>query len=155
MLTNNTSKDLQNYLQFIENKSIDSLKEGYFHVDYVIDAFHKGEEIGSQKALEKLKDKFVRTTTQMFLYGLDLIQSLEDKGYSTIDFYVNPYTYKFMIVTELSNTFNEEYINAFFSIVFDKQKKFKEEFGIEAQYLFVENEGLNTEELRIDGFITV
>ncbi|AJH16406.1 hypothetical protein [Myroides profundi] len=155
MITSNTSKDLQNYLQFIETKSIDSLKEGYFHVDHVIDAFQKGEEMGSQKTLEKLKDKFVRTTTQMFLYGLDLIHLLEEKGYKTVDFYVNPYTYKFIVVTELENTFNEGYINTFFTIAYDKQKRFKDDFGTEAHYLFVENEGLNTEELKADGFINI
>lgn len=155
MIKNNTSNDLKNYLQFIENKSINVLKEGYYHVDQVIDAFQKGEEIGNQKALEKLNNQFIRTTTQMFLYGLDLIRLLEEKGYSTTDFYVNPYTYKFIVVTELANTFDEEYIDSFFSIAFSKQQKFKDEFGVDAQYLFVENEGINIEELQTDGFIKV
>lgn len=155
MITSNTSRDLKNYLQFIENKSVNTLKEGYFHVDRVIDAFQKGEEAGNHTALQKLNNTFIRTTTQMFLYGLDLIKTLEEKGYSTIDFHVNPYTYKFILVTELSNTYNEEYISLFFSIAFDKQKKFKEEFDTDAQYLFVESEDLDISELKADGFITV
>ena len=101
------SKDLQNYLKTIEEESKDSIRDGYFHVDYVIDAFQKGEENGKEKALENLKNKFTRASTQMFLYGIDLIRKLEEEGFNTKDFFVNPFAFKLLIVTQLENTFNE------------------------------------------------
>lgn len=92
------SKDLQNYLKTIETESKDVLIDGYFHVDYVIDAFKKGEENGGQKALEDLKNKFTRASTQMFLYGIDLISRLEEEGFTSEDFYVNPFAFKFQLL---------------------------------------------------------
>jgi hypothetical protein len=149
------SKDLQNYLKTIETESKDVLIDGYFHVDYVIDAFKKGEENGGQKALEDLKNKFTRASTQMFLYGIDLIRRLEEKGFITETFYVNPFAFKFLVVTNLENTFNETFIEKFFEFSFELQNKFKEEFGTNAQYFFVQNDNLNTSELKADGFLKV
>lgn len=149
------SKDLQNYLKTIETESKEVLIDGYFHVDYVIDAFQKGEENGGKKALEDLKNKFTRASTQMFLYGLDLIGKLEQKGFSTVNFYVNPFAFKFLVVTHIENTFNEDYIESFFKYSFELQNKFKEEFQINSQYLFVQDENLNSDELKIDGFLKV
>ena len=107
------------------------------------------------QALENLKNKFTRASTQMFLYGLDTIRKLEEKGFSTDDFYVNPFGFKFLIVTKLENTFNEDYIESFFEYSFELQNKFKEEFQINTQFLFVQNENLNSSELKIDGFLKV
>lgn len=149
------SKDLQNYLKTIETESKDVLIDGYFHVDYVIDAFKKGEENGGQKALEDLKNKFTRASTQMFLYGVDLIRRLEEESFISEDFYVNPFAFKFLVVTNLENTFNEKFIEKFFQVSFELQNKFKEEFGINAQYFFVQSDKLNTSELKVDGFIKV
>jgi hypothetical protein len=149
------SKDLQNYLKTIEEESRDSLREGYFHVDYVIDAFQKGEENGKEKALENLKNKFTRASTQMFLYGIDLIRRLEEAGFNTNDFFVNPFAFKFLIITDLENTYNEDFISKFYQISFELEKKFTNEFGINAQYFFVQNENLNSNELKIDGFIKI
>ena len=149
------SKDLQNYLKTIETESKAVLIDGYFHVDYVIDAFKKGEENGGQKALEDLKNKFTRASTQMFLYGVDLIRRLEEESFISDDFYVNPFAFKFLIVTNLENTFNEKFIEKFFQVSFELQNKFKEEFGINAQYFFVQSDKLNTTELKVDGFIKV
>lgn len=149
------SKDLQNYLKTIETESKDVLIDGYFHVDYVIDAFKKGEENGGQKALEDLKNKFTRASTQMFLYGIDLIRRLEEKGFTTEAFYVNPFAFKFLVVTNLENTFNETFIEKFFEISFELQNKFKGEFGINAQYFFIQSDDLNTSELKVDGFLKV
>jgi hypothetical protein len=149
------SKDLQNYLKTIEEESRDSLREGYFHVDYVIDAFQKGEENGKEKALENLKNKFTRASTQMFLYGIDLIRRLEEAGFNTNDFFVNPFAFKFLIVIDLENTYNEDFISKFYQISFELEKKFTNEFGINAQYFFVQNENLNSNELKIDGFIKI
>lgn len=149
------SKDLQNYLKTIETESNDVLTDGYFHVDYVIDAFKKGEQNGGQKALEDLKNKFTRASTQMFLYGVDLIRRLEEHGYTSEDFYVNPFAFKFMVISKTTHTFDENFIEKFFEISFELQNKFKEEFGINAQYFFVQNENLNTSELKIDGFLKV
>jgi len=149
------SKDLQNYLKTIEAESKDVLIDGYFHVDYVIDAFKKGEENGGQKALEDLKNKFTRASTQMFLYGIDLIRRLEEESFISEDFYVNPFAFKFLVVTNLENTFDEKFIEKFFQVSFELQNKFKEEFGINAQYFFVQSDKLNTSELKVDGFIKV
>lgn len=149
------SKDLQNYLKTIETESRDVLIDGYFHVDYVIDAFKKGEENGSQKALEDLKNKFTRASTQMFLYGIDLIRRLEENGFITESFYVNPFSFKFLVVTNLENTYNENFIEKFFEVSFELQDKFKGEFGINAQYFFVQNDNLNSSELKVDGFLKV
>ena len=149
------SKDLQNYLKTIEIESKDVLSDGYFHVDYVIDAFKKGEENGGQKALEGLKNKFTRASTQMFLYGMDLIRRLEEKGFATEDFFVNPFSFKFLVITKVENTFDENYIEKFFETSFDLQNKFKVEFGINAQYYFVQNDNLNASELKSDGFLKV
>ena len=149
------SKDLQNYLKTIEIESKDVLIDGYFHVDYVIDAFKKGEENGGQKALEDLKNKFTRASTQMFLYGLDLIRRLEEKGFKSLAFYVNPFSFKFLIVTNLEHTFDEKFIEDFFEISFELQNKFKVEFGINANYFFVQNDNLNISELKADGFLQV
>jgi hypothetical protein len=149
------SKNLQNYLKTIETESKDVLIDGYFHVDYVIDAFKKGEENGGQKALEDLKNKFTRASTQMFLYGIDLIRRLEEKGFITEAFYVNPFAFKFLVVTNLENTFNENFIENFFEVSFELQNKFKDEFGVNAQYFFVQNDNLNTSELKVDGFLKV
>ncbi|AEW87139.1 hypothetical protein B0A78_03115 [Flavobacterium columnare NBRC 100251 = ATCC 23463] len=149
------SKNLQNYLKTIETESKEVLIDGYFHVDYVIDAFKKGEENGGQKALEDLKNKFTRASTQMFLYGIDLIRRLEEAGFSSEDFYVNPFAFKFLVVTNLQNTFNEDFIETFFKISFELQNKFKEEFGINAQYFFVQSDNLNASELKVDGFLKV
>lgn len=149
------SKDLQNYLKTIETESKDVLIDGYFHVDYVIDAFKKGEENGGQKALEDLKNKFTRASTQMFLYGIDLIRRLEEESFISEDFYVNPFAFKFLVVTNLENTFDEKFIEKFFQVSFELQNKFKEEFGINAQYFFVQSDKLNTSELKVDGFIKV
>ena len=149
------SKDLQNYLKTIEIESKDVLIDGYFHVDYVIDAFKKGEENGGQKALEDLKNKFTRASTQMFLYGLDLIRRLEEKGFKSLAFYVNPFSFKFLIVTNLEHTFDEKFIENFFEISFELQNKFKIEFDINANYFFVQNDNLNISELKADGFLQV
>ena len=149
------SKDLQNYLKTIEAESKDVLIDGYFHVDYVIDAFKKGEENGGQKALEDLKNKFTRASTQMFLYGIDLIRRLEEESFISENFYVNPFAFKFLVVTNLENTFDEKFIEKFFQVSFELQNKFKEEFGINAQYFFVQSDKLNTSELKVDGFIKV
>lgn len=154
-MSGSVSKDLQNYLKTIEEESKDSIRDGYFHVDYVIDAFQKGEENGKEKALENLKNKFTRASTQMFLYGIDLIRKLEEEGFNTNDFFVNPFAFKFLIVTQLENTFNEEYISKFYQTSFGLEKKFKDEFGIDAQYFFVQNENLNINELKVDGFIKI
>lgn len=149
------SKDLQNYLKTIETESKDVLMDGYFHVDYVIDAFKKGEENGGQKALEDLKNKFTRASTQMFLYGIDLIRRLDEAGFTSEDFYVNPFAFKFLVVTKLDNTFNEDFIAKFFEVAFELQNKFKAEFGINPQYFFVQSENLNACELKVDGFLKV
>lgn len=149
------SKDLQNYLKTIETESKDVLTDGYFHVDYVIDAFKKGEENGSKKVLGDLKNKFTRASTQMFLYGIDLIKKLEDFGYNTQDFYVNPFSFKFLIVVNIEFTYDENFIEKFYEVSFELQKKFKDEFGINAHYFFVQNQNLNTSELKVDGFIKV
>ncbi|MHC5310499.1 hypothetical protein ACYSNM_10630 [Myroides sp. LJL116] len=154
-MSSTISKDLQNYLKTIETESKDVLIDRYFHVDYVIDAFQKGEENGGKKALENLKNKFTRASTQMFLYGLDLIRKLEEEGFDTDDFYVNPFGFKFLIVTKLQNTFNEDFIESFFKHSFYFQNKFKEEFQINIQYLFIQNENLNSNELKMDGFLKV
>ena len=149
------SKDLQNYLKTIETEAKNVLIDGYFHVDYVIDAFKQGEENGGQKALEDLKNKFTRASTQMFLYGIDLIRRLEEKGFITESFYVNPFAFKFLVVTNLENTFNESFVEKFFEVSFELQNKFKSEFGINAQYFFVQNDNLNMSELKVDGFLKV
>ena len=60
-----------------------------------------------------------------------------------------------MVVTQLENTFNEDYIESFFKYSFELQNKFKEEFQINSQYLFVQSENLNSDELKIDGFLKV
>lgn len=43
------SKDLQNYLKTIETESKEVLIDGYFHVDYVIDAFQKEKKMEVKK----------------------------------------------------------------------------------------------------------
>lgn len=117
--------------------------------------FKKGEEKGSKKALEELKNKFVRASTQMFLYGIDLIRKLDGRGFPTEDFYVNPFGFKFLLVTSLENTHNEAFIESFFELSFQLQNRFKEEFDINALYLFVQNENLNISELKADGFLKI
>lgn len=154
-MSSTISKELQNYLKTIETEAKDVLAEGYFHVDYVIDAFQKGEEKGGKKALDNLKNKFTRASTQMFLYGIDLIRKLDENGYNTENFFVNPFAFKFLIVVKLEYTYDEYFIDKFFEISFELQNKFKEEFGINAQYFFVQDENLNTSELKVDGFIKV
>ena len=59
------------------------------------------------------------------------------------------------MITKVENTFDENYIEKFFETSFDLQNKFKVEFGINAQYYFVQNDNLNTSELKSDGFLKV
>lgn len=147
------SKELQSYLKTIESESRDAIIEGYFHVDYVIDAFKKGEKHGGQKALDNLRYKFTRASTQMFLYGIDLIQKLSESGFKTENFFVNPFSFKFLVVTALENTYSEDFIDLFFETATELEERFMQEFDIQAHYLFVQDEGLNSSEILADGFI--
>jgi len=149
------SKKLKNYLTEIETQSSKVMLDGYFPVNAVIDAFTRGEESGSEKVMEGLKDRFVRASTQMFLYGGDIIKDLESKGYAISGFYVNPFSFKFMITTSLENTYNEVFIDEFYSITGAIEKKFKDEFKIGMRILFIPDVNLNEDELQIDGFLKV
>lgn len=145
-------KNLITYLKQIEDQSKKVTSEGYFHVDYVIDAFKKGEESGNKKAVEDIKETFIRATTQMFLYGFDLIKELEKKGFETSSIYVNPFAFKFMICTAKENTYNEDYIKAFFDSAHKLQKNFKEQFQKSMCFFFIQNDNLDSDELKTDGF---
>jgi hypothetical protein len=149
------TKNLQTYLQQIEDQSQSVMMDGYFHVNHVIDAFNKGEESGNKKAFEDIKDKLMRSSTQMFLYGLDVMKGLENSGFKTSHFFVNPFAFKFVLTTPVENTFNEEFIAKFFDLSNEIQNKFKEEFGIVMQLYFIQDSGINENELKTDGFLKV
>lgn len=149
------TKNLTTYLQQIEDQSRNVMIDGYFHVNHVIEAYNKGEESGSKKALEDLKDQFMRASTQMFLYGLDVMKGLEKNGFKTSQFYVNPFAFKFMITTPLENTFNEDFIESFFHLSNEIQNKFKDEFGMGMQLYFIQDSDINESELKTDGFLKV
>ncbi|QCO45769.1 MULTISPECIES: hypothetical protein [Elizabethkingia] len=149
------SKNLQNYLKKIESQSSKVPVDGYFHIDHVIDAFSKGEQYGVEKALEEFKENFVRATTQMFLYGNDFIKNLTEKGYSVSDYYINPFDFKFMVTTPVENTFNEDFIYAFYETSCFYEEKFKSEFNISMRILFIQDVELNESELKINGFINL
>lgn len=149
------SKKLKNYLNEIENQSSKVMVDGYFPANVVIDAFTRGEESGSEKVIEGLRERFVRASTQMFLYGADAIKILETKGYTVSGFYINPFAFKFMITTSVENTYNEEFIDDFYSVSGEFENKFKEEFNICMRILFIQDQGLNEQELQIDGFLKV
>ncbi|WP_348822663.1 hypothetical protein [Flavobacterium aestuarii] len=149
------TKNLKTYLQQIEDQSQNVIMDGYFHVNHVIDAFNKGEEIGNKKAFEEIKDKLMRSSTQMFLYGLDVMKGLENAGFKTSQFFVNPFAFKFMLTTPLENTYNEEFIDKFFQLSNEIQNKFKQEFGIVMQLYFIQDSDINENELKTDGFLKV
>lgn len=149
------SKNLKSYLTEIENQASRGITEGYFPVDVVIDAFSKGEESGAEKAIENFKNEFIRRSTQMFLYGNDLISDLEKKKYDVTGFYVNPIEFKFMITTPVENTYNENFISDFFEAAYRYEEKFREEFLTSMKLMFVKDSGLNADELMLDGFFNL
>lgn len=149
------SEKLVNYLSEIKLQSSKVMVDGYFHVNTVIDAFTKGEKSGSEKVLEDLKEQFMRASTQMFLYGGDFMRDMEKINFNLSGFYVNPFGFKFMVTTPLENTYNEEFIDTFYSLGETYEQKFKKEFGINMRILFIQDQNLNEDALRIDGFIKV
>jgi len=149
------SKNLRKYLSEIESKSSKVMLDGYFPVNAVIEAYEKGEKSGSEKVWEELKDKFVRASTQMFLYGGDVIKLLEEKNYEVSGFLVNPFAFKFMITTKLENTYNEDFIDDFYKISGEFEAKFKSEFSHTMRIMFIQDKDLNLDELQIDGFLKV
>lgn len=154
-MSNVITKDLKSYLQKIEDKSTNVKLDGYFHVNYVIDAFTKGEESGSKKVLSDLKSRFTRASTQMFLYGMDLMSDLEKNGFSITGYFVNPFAFKFMVTTNVENTYNEDFIMSFYKFSNPLQEKFKNEFKLDVQFYFIQDENLNEDELKMDGFISI
>lgn len=152
MTTSNSDK-LMNYLSEIKSQASNVMIDGYFHVNTVIDAFTKGEKSGAEQVLEELKEQFMRASTQMFLYGSDFMKEMEKKGFSLSGFYVNPFGFKFMITTSIENTCDEEFIDAFYETSANYEIKFKKEFGINMRLQFIQDQNLNEDVLRIDGFI--
>ena len=154
-MTTPISEKLVNYLSEIKIQSSKVMIDGYFHVNTVIDAFTEGEKSGSEKVLENLKEQFMRASTQMFLYGGDFMRDMEKKNFDLSGFYVNPFGFKFMVTTSTENTCNEDFIDTFYSIGENYEQKFKKEFGINMRILFIQDQNLNEDVLRIDGFIKV
>lgn len=154
-MTTTPSEKLVNYLSEIKIQSSKVMIDGYFHVNTVIDAFTKGEKSGSEKVLEDLKEQFMRASTQMFLYGGDLMRDMEKKNFDLSGFYVNPFEFKFMVTTPVENTYNEDFIDTFYSIAETYEDKFKKEFGMDMRILFIQDQHLNEDVLKIDGFIKV
>lgn len=149
------SKSLTKYLSQIETQSSKVRLDGYFPVNTVIEAYEKGEKSGTEKVWEELKNKFVRASTQMFLYGGDVIKLLEEKKYEVSGFLVNPFSFKFMITTKVENTYNEEFIDDFYKIAGEFETKFKSEFSQSMRIMFIQDQNLNLDELQIDGFLKV
>lgn len=149
------SRNLQKYLSQIETQSSKVRLDGYFPVNAVIEAYEKGEKSGTEKVWEELKDNFVRASTQMFLYGGDVIKRLEEKKYEVSGFLVNPFSFKFMITTKVENTYNEDFIDDFYTIADEFETKFKTEFSQSMRIMFIQDQNLNYDELQIDGFLKV
>lgn len=152
MTTSNSDK-LMSYLSEIKNQASNVMIDGYFPVNAVIDAFTKGEKSGAEQVLEELKEQFMRASTQMFLYGNDFIKEMEKKGFSFSGFYVNPFGFKFMVTTSIENTCDENFIDVFYETSGNYECKFKSEFGINMRIQFIQDQNLNEDVLRIDGFI--
>ena len=152
------SNDLVKYLKEIECQSKTKQIEGYFPVDAVIDAFTKGEISGAEKARKDFKDlrnSFVRKSTQMFLYGNDLLKNMEEKGHNISGFYINPFHFKIIFTTPIENTYNEDFIDDFYEQSYSFQDKFKDEFKSGIHFMFMKNVDINEGELAIDGFVKV
>lgn len=147
------NQNLQTYLKEIEDKSSRVMKEGFYPVNVVIDAFAKGEEYGLEKFRDEIESSFIRKATQMFLYGTDAYRDLVKKGYSILGAFVNPFDFKFVIITEQENTYNETFIEDFYGITAGYETKFQTEFSQMMRILFLHNNGLDEETLISEGFI--
>lgn len=147
--------NLQQYLATIGEQSINEKLEGYFSVDVVIDAFTKGEEMGREKALQSFREAFVRKSTQVFLYGVNLGEGLEKKGYKISGFYINPFSFKVIIATDVENTYSEDFVRDFYALSYDYQERFKRDFDSSMDMMFIRDRGVDEKALEIDGFVKV
>lgn len=155
MSTATLSKTLQKFLSEIENQSSKEILKGYYPADAVIDAFTKGEESGAKKAFDDFKDQYVSKVTQIILDGTNLMRDLMKKGHEISGFYLNPSQLCFMITTPIENTYNEAFIDDFYALAQKYEQDFFEQYQSFMRLKFIQDSGLNTEALRIDGFITV
>lgn len=149
------SLDLQQYLAKIEDQSINKKMEGYFPIDIVIDAFEKGEESGAEKVMRELKESFVRKTSQLFLYSVNMSMKLMKKGYDISAFYINPFRFKVILATPVENTYNEDFINDFYDLSYAYTERFREDFDSSMEMMFIRNTNINEEALEVDGFMKV
>lgn len=154
-MTTTSSEKLIKYLSEIKSQASKVMMDGYFPVNVVIDAFTKGEERGSEKVLDDLKEQFMRASTQMFLYGGDVLRDMQKHNLQNTGFYVNPFAFKFMITTAEANTYNEDFIDKFYSIVEIYEDKFKAEFDLDMRVSFIADDNLDEDSLLVDGFLKV
>ena len=146
------SPNLEKYINDISDKSSKVQLDGYYHVDAVIDAFNKGEENGRESVIERLREKLIRDSTKMFLYCTDVYSKLTKNGFDLKGFYINPFGFKFIVVTTSSNTINEDFISAFYELVFEAENKFSTDTNAGMHISFISEDNLNEHELNIDGY---
>lgn len=146
------SPKIAEYIKSISDKSSSVQLDGYYHVDAVIDAFSKGEENGKESVVEILREKLVRNSTQMFIYASNVFFDLREQGFEMKNFYVNPFDFKFIIVTSVENTYNEEFIDKFYSFAFRAEDKFHNETNSSMRISFIGDNNINEDELVADGY---
>ncbi|GAA5092630.1 hypothetical protein GCM10023210_21840 [Chryseobacterium ginsengisoli] len=149
------STDLLKYISDIEEKSSKVPLDGYYHIDDVIEAFNRGEKNGRDEVVEHIRQKLLRDSTQMFLYSTKFVNDIRKDGYEVGGAYVDPFRFKFIVVTLPENTVNEDFINKFYNNVFKIEKKFKEETNSNMHISFISNNNINEDELFIDGYLKI
>lgn len=152
-MTAELSTKLQKYLTEIDSQSSKVRLDGYYPANAVIDAFSKGEDSGAAKATEDFKDGFIRATMQMFLYGTDVVKILEEKQFPISGAFINPFRFKVLLATEQKNTWDDNFIELFYDQAFIYEDKFCSEFGKRMHISFIQDNDLNEDELKSDGYI--
>lgn len=155
MSTTTLSKTLQKVFTEIEDQYSKDLLKGYYPADAVIHAFTKGEEIGAQKSIADFKDQQINQILRVILDGLNLTRDMEEKGHKVSGFYINPAQLCYMITTPVENTYNEDFIDEFYTLSQKYEDAFFEQYKTYMRLKFIQDSGLDEDMLRADGFLNL
>lgn len=151
-----------NYLEKNKDNFRETKIDGYFDANVVADAYTEGIAVGEVKGketfikeqTEKMVDKLVRKSTQVYLDTHKLIDTLKKGGYQINSFFINAFsnTPKVIVTIEEELMLNDDFIKAAYTKIFELQKDFKEDYNTSIDISLSCHDNLDKDLLSSDGF---
>lgn len=160
-----STSGLKQFNQFLEshnNLSSSKVKDNYYHVNVVAEAYNKGfsdgKSIGKDEFIENMikssVDRFEEKSNQVYIFIKNIINESITKGFHVDSFFLNIFEHNPKAIISVKNELllNDEFVVFIYSKIHEIKTSFNKLFDSHLDVGIVGSENLNSDLLFEDGF---